>query len=135
MTKDKKVQCWGLNDAGQLGTKPDADMHKAPVTVPGVTGAVKLAAGESAMCAILGDGTARCWGANSEGELGLGRKSSDERPSKLAAVPDMTGLCLATSHGCALTKTKKIVCWGANAAGQLGNGTKDAKLEPTPVTW
>ena len=38
VTKDKKVQCWGMNDAGQLGTKPDTELHKAPVTVPGVTG-------------------------------------------------------------------------------------------------
>ena len=79
VTKDKKVQCWGMNDAGQLGTKPDTELHKAPVTVPGVAGAVRLVAGEAAMCALLADGSARCWGANAEGELGLGKKSSEER--------------------------------------------------------
>ena len=72
VTKDKKVQCWGMNDAGQLGTKPDTEMHKTPITVPGIAGAVRLIAGESAMCALLADGSAQCWGANSEGELGLG---------------------------------------------------------------
>ena len=135
VTKDKKVQCWGQNDAGQLGTKPDAEMHKTPVTVPGVASAVKLVAGESSMCALLGDGSARCWGANLEGELALGKKSSDERPSKVPLLPDIAGMCLATTHGCALTKSAKLVCWGANAAGQLGNGTKDKKLEPTLVSW
>ena len=135
VTKDKKVQCWGMNDAGQLGTKPDTELHKTPVTVPGVSSAVKLVAGESAMCALLADGSARCWGSNAEGELGLGKKSSDERPSKLASVPDIAGMCLATSHGCALTKSKSLLCWGANEAGQLGDGSKEKKLEPARVSW
>lgn len=135
VTKDKKVQCWGMNDAGQLGTKPDTEMHKTPVTVPGVSAAVRLFAGESAMCALLADGSARCWGSNAEGELGLGKRSSDERPTKVASVPDIAGICLATSHGCALTKGKAIFCWGANADGQLGDGTKDKKLEPARVSW
>jgi alpha-tubulin suppressor-like RCC1 family protein len=135
VTKDKKVQCWGMNDAGQLGTKPDTELHKSPVTVPGVTGAVKLVAGEAAMCALLADGSARCWGANAEGELGLGKKSNEERPSKVAAVADIAGMCLATAHGCALTKSKSVMCWGANAAGQLGDGTKEKKLEAARVAW
>ena len=135
VTKDKKVQCWGMNDAGQLGTKPDTELHKTPITVPGVTGAVRLVAGEAAMCALLADGTARCWGANAEGELGLGKKSSEERASKVVSVPDIAGMCLATAHGCALTKSKSIMCWGANAAGQLGDGTKEKKLEPARVAW
>ena len=118
--------------------KPDTDMHKTPVTVAGITGAVRLVAGEAAMCALLGDGSARCWGANAEGELGLGKASSDERPSKQPAVPDAAGLCLATAHGCALTKRQSIVCWGSNSAGQLGDGStpsKEKKLEPTRVAW
>lgn len=137
VTKDKKVQCWGMNDAGQLGTKPDTELHKTPITVPGVSGAVKLVAGEAAMCALLADGSARCWGANGEGELGLGKKSSDERPSKVGSIPDISGMCLATAHGCALTKSRSILCWGGNAHGQLGAGTigKQTKLEPAPVTW
>ena len=135
VTKDKKVQCWGMNDAGQLGTKPDTELHKAPVTVPGVASAVRLVAGEAAMCALLADGSARCWGANTEGELGLGKKSSEERASKVASVPDIAGMCLATAHGCALTKSKNIMCWGANAAGQLGDGTTEKKLEPARVAW
>jgi alpha-tubulin suppressor-like RCC1 family protein len=135
ITKDKKVQCWGQNDEGQLGTKPDPDLHKVPVTVPGVVGAVSLVAGESAMCALFGDGTARCWGSNLDGELALGKKSSDERPTKVTLLPDLAGMCLATTHGCALTKSSSLLCWGANAAGQLGNGTTEKKLEPTRVSW
>ncbi|HVJ90183.1 MAG TPA: hypothetical protein VM580_10300, partial [Labilithrix sp.] len=104
LTKGHTVQCWGMNDASQLGTKSNMEPHKKPVTVPGVTNVVRLAAGEASTCALLRDGSVRCWGANGEGELGLGTRSPDERPSRVTALSEVEQLCLASAHGCALTK-------------------------------
>jgi len=134
VTKDKKVECWGTNDAGQLGTKPDIDSHKKMVPVAGLTNVARLIAGEASTCALMTDGSAKCWGANGEGELGLGTRSSDERPTK-SSVSDVEQLCIASQHGCALTKQGKLYCWGANAFGQLGDGTKERRQAPTPVVW
>lgn len=135
VTKDRKVACWGQNDAGQLGTKPDGDAHKRPVEVPGVKDTAKIVCGESSTCALGNDGSVKCWGANGEGELGLGTRTVDERPAKLASLSEVTQMCVATQHGCALTKTGKIACWGANAFGQLGDGSKERRLQPTAVIW
>jgi alpha-tubulin suppressor-like RCC1 family protein len=135
VTKDKKVQCWGMDDAGQLGTKPDIDTHPKPVTVPGIEGALALAAGEASTCALLEGGGVACWGANAEGELGLGTRSSDERPTKVRALAKVRQVCLGTTHGCALTKDSELLCWGANSFGQLGDGTTERRLVPTPVKW
>ena len=135
VTRDRKVACWGQNDAGQLGTKPDAETHKKPAEVPGVTNVARLVCGESSTCALGADGTVKCWGANGEGELGLGTRSVDERPAKVASLTEVTQMCLATQHGCALDKSGKLHCWGANAFGQLGDGSKQRRLAPTPVVW
>jgi alpha-tubulin suppressor-like RCC1 family protein len=135
VTKSKAVQCWGMNDAGQLGTKPDMTQHKKPQTVPGVVNVVHLEAGEASTCALLADGSVRCWGANGEGELGLGKRSSDERPARVPALANVERLCLASAHGCALTRQSQLFCWGANAYGQLGDGTKERRSAPTPVAW
>lgn len=135
VTKAKTVQCWGMNDAGQLGIKPDMDSHRKLVTVPGITGVVKITAGEASTCALLSDGSVRCWGSNGEGELGLGTRSPDERPAHVTALSDVEQLCLASAHGCALTKQSKLLCWGSNAFGQLGDGTKERRSAPTPVVW
>lgn len=135
LTKTKAVQCWGMNDAGQLGIKSDVEPHKKPVTVTGLSGVTRLVAGEASTCALLGDGSVRCWGANGEGELGLGKRSSDERPARVAALEGVEQICLASAHGCALTKESKLMCWGANAFGQLGDGTKERRSSPTPVAW
>lgn len=135
VTKSRAVQCWGMNDAGQLGIKPDVEPHKKLVDVPGVTGAQRLVAGEASTCALLGDASVRCWGANGEGELGLGTRSSDERPARVTAVSAVKDVCLASAHGCALTTAEELVCWGSNAFGQIGDGTKERRPAPTSVRW
>lgn len=135
ITKAGGVACWGMNDAGQLGTKPDTEPHRKPVTVAGLSGVARLAAGEASTCALMNDGSVRCWGANGEGELGLGTRSPDERPARVTALSDVAQLCLASAHGCALTKSSRLLCWGSNAFGQLGDGTKERRPSPTPVTW
>ncbi len=135
LTKAQTVQCWGMNDAGQLGTKADVQQHKKPVAVAGLAKVVRLAAGEASTCALLADGSVRCWGSNGEGELGLGARSPDERPSRINALSDVDQICLASAHGCALTKQGKMLCWGSNASGQLGDGTKERRPTPTPVAW
>ncbi len=135
VTKAQRVACWGQNDAGQLGTKPDGDAHKKLVEVAGVSGVARVVCGESSTCALGVDGTVRCWGANGEGELGLGSRSVDERPAKVASLTEVKQMCIATQHGCALTKAGKISCWGANAFGQLGDGTRERRLQPTSVAW
>lgn len=135
ITKEKKVVCWGANDAGQLGTAPALEPVKKPVAVPGVAGVTQLVAGEASTCALHEDGTVTCWGANGEGELGLGRESNDERPSKLGGLTDVRRVCLATAHGCALTGAGKILCWGSNSFGQLGDGTKERRFTPAAVAW
>jgi len=47
--------------------------------VTGLTNAVALAAGGSHTCALLADGTARCWGLNDFGQLGSAANSSANR--------------------------------------------------------
>jgi alpha-tubulin suppressor-like RCC1 family protein len=73
--KTESVSCFGADNLhGQLGGAPvtAAELVQVPlipVTVPAV-GA--LAAGADHTCAVLGDGTLRCWGANDRGQLGIG---------------------------------------------------------------
>lgn len=135
IAKDKSVMCWGMNDSGQLGTKPDFSAHPKPVTVAGVKGAVKLFAGETANCALLADGGVTCWGSNNEGELGLGKQSTDERPQAMVGLSGVEHVCFASAHACALTSEHRLYCWGSNNFGQLGDGTKERRTSPTAVVW
>src|SRR6185437_10910507 len=92
-------------------------------------------AGEFAYCAVLADGTARCWGSNGDGELGTGASTtSSATPLKVAVVSGaITQMSTGTSFNCALLQSGAIWCWGFNGNGQLGNGTTSgtAILSPT----
>jgi Regulator of chromosome condensation (RCC1) repeat len=131
---DGAVRCWGRNDDGQLGKAPDDEIHAAALEILGVRGAERLAAGEGQACAVLAGGTVQCWGANEEGELGLGTRTTTELPQPavkgLSAVRDV---CIGSAHACALTEGGAVHCWGANTAGQVGDGTKERRLTPTRV--
>jgi alpha-tubulin suppressor-like RCC1 family protein len=126
-----KVRCWGSNDEGQLGTEPDLDLHKAAIEVPGVDGAARIVAGQTQACALKTDGSVRCWGSNTQGELGIGKQSTDERAADVKGLTGVADLCMASMHACARTEAGAVYCWGGNVAGQIGDGSEQRRLLPT----
>src|SRR5439155_680651 len=82
---DGTVQCWGRNLEGQLGDGTTTS-SPTPVRVGGVTGAVAIAAGQGGVhtCALLADGSVKCWGAlgagNAVGQLGNGSTTGSATP-------------------------------------------------------
>lgn len=81
LLSDDSVKCWGYNNYGQLGLGDTLDRADGPGEMGDSLGSVDLGtskqgvvvtAGQSYSCAILDDGSAKCWGANLDGQLGLG---------------------------------------------------------------
>ena len=68
------IKCWGYNGTGQLGDGTTAD-KAVPGDVVGMPGDISsVVAGSSAnhTCAVLKDGTLKCWGQNFDGQIGDG---------------------------------------------------------------
>ena len=142
------VECWGFNESGQLGDGINVGPQHCqqlglacstlPVDVRGVggagglTGAVSISAGDQHTCAVsLPQGSARCWGSNSIGQLGNGStKSFSAAPVSVrglggpGVLNGVTTLSAGGFHSCALSlPADNAACWGYNAHGQLGAGT------------
>jgi alpha-tubulin suppressor-like RCC1 family protein len=138
------VQCWGINNLGQLGDGTVSDFNSAstflaPVSVSGLTArAVAIAAGNSHTCALLSDGGVQCWGMNSYGQLGDGNTTDVHgaavRPGLASTA---TAVTTGSAHTCALLSTGGgMQCWGYNEYGQLGDGvTSFIQLAPTSVKF
>jgi alpha-tubulin suppressor-like RCC1 family protein len=133
---DGAVRCWGLGASGQLGygntkTIGDDENAGAPGTVVlGTRSAVEVVAGGSHTCALLDDGTVRCWGLGASGQLGYGNTKNvgdDETPGSvgtvdLGAARHAVAIAAGTTHTCALLDDGTVRCWGLGSSGQLGYG-------------
>jgi len=83
-------------------------------------------------CATLGDGTARCWGFNYNGQLGDGTTIDRLTPVAVTGLTGAYAVVAGDSHACALLGDGTVRCWGLNENGQLGDGS--TSNSSTPVT-
>jgi alpha-tubulin suppressor-like RCC1 family protein len=66
------ARCWGYNLHAQLGNGTSTSHEPSPVPVTVVTGSFTAAAtGNSSTCVLMTNTTAKCWGYNLGGQLGV----------------------------------------------------------------
>ena len=132
---DGTVKCWGYNGSKQLGLGTDTLDKLVPTAVPGLSDVTSVSAGEYHSCALLKDGTIKCWGYNRNGQIGVGSsENSISTPTAVSGITTATSLGVGMSHTCAVLLSGGVLCWGKNDNGQLGDGTTTNRLTSTPVS-
>jgi len=84
-------------------------------------------------CAVLADGTIRCWGRNNFGQLGDGTNTDALRPVEVSGISGAVSVDCGWQHTCAVLSDGTVKCWGENTTGQLGDGTTNHSLLPISV--
>lgn len=135
LTSCGRVLCWGTYDLNEV---PEGGSYgyrlDRPAEVRGLSGVLSISGGGEHSCAVLRDGTVRCWGA-----VGFSQ-SRTEYPPDLTAIPipGLPGPVAKLSAGwdatCALLRDGQISCWGENDQGQRGDGTDFSAPSPTLVS-
>jgi cysteine-rich repeat protein len=151
------LKCWGENLAGQLCTNIDQGPNSGVGNDPGEMSQLvgfsvaagrtvkTFSTGDRVTCALLDNGSVKCWGANRWGEGGGG--GSCLAASDLVARPFIdwgTGrkaksISLSGIHLCAVLDDGTVKCLGNNDVGQLGIGSTDpqdgqsAPLQAVPL--
>ena len=92
-----------------------------------------IAAGSEHTCALLRDGTARCWGRNNHGELGDGSTRTHLHPVAVRGLHDAVAIAAAAEHTCAVLRDRTVRCWGSNDLGEAGDGTRIDRTTPVRV--
>jgi len=155
LTTGGGVKCWGYPLTGLQGpycyTPGVRQSLGVPRDVPGLSaGVTAISAGMSHTCALMANGTVRCWGLADWGLTGDGtydnsidvpadrnRLNPDGVPYNMWWTPDPTevvrndngapltgivNLSAGSQHSCAVTNTGEVWCWGSNFWGELGIG-------------
>jgi len=132
---DEKVSCWG--DGGSIlgyGTATSYGDNEPAGNAPNVMlGGVASDLGGGPKCALMSDGSVRCWGNNDAGQLGLGNIEDigdnevplDADPIDLGGTVKKLAHGLSSQHMCAIMEDDSVRCWGNNEDGQLGLGHRE----------
>lgn len=157
LRRDGTVVCWGNNSHGQLGIEAEQNTLEAmdPVgitdekirgysrhatVVNGLSRVRHIAAGATHNCALLEDGTVRCWGDSSYGQLGNGDFSLDacegwpcsRAPVQVKGLDNVVDLFLGERYTCALQENDELSCWGSDVVG-FANDLESCDQEPCAV--
>jgi len=149
LLNDHTAKCWGYNQNKQLGydianytgdgtymigNQPNQLGDTLPAILVGAGKTInQIASGGNFACALINDGSVKCWGAFVAGQLGYqtdyvrthgtgnNRPYIDFGPSSYSVAKVTTGY----EHTCVITTSGLTKCWGTNSSGQLGKYNTD----------
>ena len=125
---DGTVWCWGSNDHGQLGDGT-TDSRPTPARVHGLKNATQIAVGGGGdfTCALVNDGTARCWGDISRIPVGDGIPAGTSEyhlvPTPVVGLTNGIEIEAGATHACARLRDRTLRCWGTAFMSEFGNGS------------
>ena len=131
LSQEGQVKCWGDGGSGQLGQGDNSNIGRSPESMGEALPAIRLGARVTQIasagnfnCALLEDGSLKCWGENFFGQLGQGNVDAFLEPVAVELGQGLRAVHLATSgyHSCAIFQDDSLKCWGGAESGQLGNG-------------
>ena len=129
------VECWGLNDNGQLGIG-NTTRYYAPVAPIGLwAGVAQVETGYQHTCALMTTGGVKCWGLNGYGQIGDGSTTNSYVPVDVVGLSSgVVQIDLGYEFSCALLANGTVKCWGYNSNGQLGEGSTTHRYVPRTVS-
>lgn len=125
---DGTLKCWGSNSSGQLGYGDTTERTSPPaegVALGGRATSISANRYTGFTCALLENGTVKCWGQAGPGWLGDGTMTSRTAPSEAPIALPRRAVALSAGyvHACVILDDGRVTCWGSNGSGELGVDT------------
>jgi alpha-tubulin suppressor-like RCC1 family protein len=134
------VKCWGRDYTGQLGqetnnlhignTSGEMGDSLPPINLGSGLTPIKIDSGRYHNCVLFENGKVKCWGLNSDGQLGVGDTAhrgdaagemGDNLPFVILPSEDkVIDIEVSGYSTCVLTDKNEMKCFGQNTYGQLG---------------
>lgn len=130
-----KVSCWGQNRYGELGIPSSSGTLRSPVEVTNLGAAARaIAVGNGFSCALLVNGTVKCWGTNAVGQLGTAMGGA--ATGLATGITTATAISAGQTAACVALQGGYVQCWGQGAGWSNGACGTIAGLYPEhPISW
>lgn len=102
----------------------EAPVGPTSTPVPSTGQVRSVSAGETRSCAVLSDGSVRCWGHTKVGW----------RAYAIDGVSGAVAVAVGDTHVCARLEQGAVTCWGSGYDGQLGTGRHGTAWSDEPPT-
>lgn len=126
-----EVFCWGAREYDPHRMIAEPRDLATPTRIDGLSHVKSVSLGGFHGCALIDDGSVRCWGANYFGQLGDGSEVPSDTPVR-AEISGVTAIATGTHHTCAIAGDS-VLCWGADMVGQLGEASTGEHLSTPTV--
>lgn len=127
---DGTLWAWGDGYNGALGLNDSGTPKSSPTQVGALTNWSKVSTGLDYTLAIRNDGTLWSWGANGNGQLGLGGTVARSSPTQVGTDTDWRLIAAGKFHAIGTT-SQYMYGWGLNSNGQLGVNDRTNRTTPT----
>lgn len=126
------LKCWGNNSVYQLSNGTITNSH-SPVIVDSGVSYKKISVGGSNgfhVCGITSADKLKCWGSNSNGQIGNGSIGGNQTTPLQVGTADYEEISAGGGTTCAKTTAGNLFCWGQNSDYQVGNGVNTNQSLP-----
>jgi alpha-tubulin suppressor-like RCC1 family protein len=142
-----QVSCWGNNDEGQVSPLACSQSNcTSPIARSDLPTTTSLATGNRFSCALASDGTVRCFGDNTYGQLGHTAGSAGDQgapgpdggfgvfnptPTQASATALVSLVGGGNESSCAILESGSVECWGDVTAGGSATAVVVTGLPPS----
>jgi alpha-tubulin suppressor-like RCC1 family protein len=114
-----EAYCWGRNVNGELGIGESDTVTTLPRKVRSDAAFADLSLGDAHSCGVSTAGEAYCWGANENGQLGDGSRTSHLTPVPVAGGVSFGSVASGVQQTCGLSLDRAVYCWGLSIDGNV----------------
>jgi hypothetical protein len=100
---------------------------------PASPGVSQVVAGSQHACTLMADGTVKCWGGNTRGQVGDGTSYGRTTPATVVGLSDVRSVAAGGDRSCAVMSDGTVRCWGAVDPGELSLGSAGDQSRPVAV--
>lgn len=132
----QKLKCHSITypyDTVYLGDGVPSSNKRTPVRVDPATNYSLISTNYNTSCGITASGALKCWGQNSNGQVGTGTIKLVSEPVTIDSGVSYLTVSNGRFHTCGITTAGVLKCWGQNTFGKLGDGTTVDKWLPTVI--